>query len=110
MKNSSENLSVAKVETGESMFTRLQAVLKKPGFLPFISFCQIFNGDDVDHLEDIAPEKSSLLKYKSVTICDIGSSFSAFCFRRDKSPSYIYKTLFTFPAIMHNLLRINSLR
>jgi hypothetical protein len=51
-----------KGEAGENVSTKLRAVLqKKPVFLTFTSFCQVLNGDYVDPLDDIAPEKIPLL-------------------------------------------------
>jgi hypothetical protein len=64
--------SVAKGEVGESVCTKLQAVLKRnPGFSTYTTVCQVLNGDDVDPPEDIAPEKILLLKYALVTTCDV---------------------------------------
>jgi hypothetical protein len=49
MKNASEKLSVVEWEAGESVSTKLQAMLKRnPGFWTFISVCQVLNGVDVD--------------------------------------------------------------
>jgi hypothetical protein len=71
MKNASEKLSVVKGEAGESVSNKLQATLKRsPGFSTFTCVCQVLNGDDVDHPEDIAPENIPLLKYAPVTCCD----------------------------------------
>jgi hypothetical protein len=51
MKNASEKLSVVKKEAGESVSTKLQALLKRnPGFSSFTSVCQVLN---VDSSEDI---------------------------------------------------------
>jgi hypothetical protein len=58
---------------------KLQAVLKgNLGFLTITCVCQVLNGKDIDHPKDIAPEKILLLKYTSVTSCDIERSFSAY--------------------------------
>jgi hypothetical protein len=66
-------------EAGESVASKLQAVLKRnPGFSTFTSVCQVLNGDDVFPPEDIAPEKIPLLKYAPVTACDVERSFSAY--------------------------------
>jgi hypothetical protein len=62
MKSASEKLGVVKGAAGESVSTMLQAVTKNPGFSTFTSVCQVLNGDNVDPLEDIAPEKIRLLK------------------------------------------------
>jgi hypothetical protein len=79
MKNTSEKLSVVKGEAGESVSTKLQAVLRRnPGFSTFTSVCQVFNGDNVDPPEDIAPEKILLLKYRPLTSCDAEKFFSAY--------------------------------
>jgi hypothetical protein len=64
-KNASEKLSAVKGEVGESVSTKLQAVLKRNlGFSTFTNVCQVLNGDP--------PEKIPLLKYASVTSCDVG--------------------------------------
>jgi hypothetical protein len=56
--------------------TKFQAVLKRnPGFSTFASLCQVFNWDDVDPPEDIAPEKMPLLIYAPVISCDVEKSF-----------------------------------
>jgi hypothetical protein len=48
MKNTREKLSAVKEETGESVSTKLQTVLKRnPEFSPFNSVRQVLNGDDV---------------------------------------------------------------
>jgi hypothetical protein len=79
MKSASEKHSVVEGEAGESVSTKLQAVLKRnPGFSTFSSVCQVLNGEDLDSHEDIAPEKISLLKYAPVTSCDVERSFSAY--------------------------------
>jgi hypothetical protein len=79
MKNASEKLSAVKGEAGESVSTKLQAVLKRnPGFSAFTSVCQVHNGDNVDPPKDIAPEKISFLKYAPVTSCDVERFFSAY--------------------------------
>jgi hypothetical protein len=78
-KNASENLSVMKGEPGEIVSTKFQATLERnPGFLTFTSVCQALHGDDVDLPEDIAAEKIPLLKYPSVTSCDVEKFFSAY--------------------------------
>jgi hypothetical protein len=51
-------------------------VLKKTRFSAFTSVCQVLHGDDVEPLEDIAPEKIPLLKYTPVTACDVERSSS----------------------------------
>jgi hypothetical protein len=57
-KNASEKFSVVKGEAGESVSTKLQAVVKRnPGFSTFTSFYQVLIEDDVNPPEDIAPEK-----------------------------------------------------
>jgi hypothetical protein len=72
MKNASEKIKVVKGKAGESVSTKMHAVLKRnPGFSTFTSVCQVLNGDDVDHPEDIAPENIPLLKYAPVTSCDL---------------------------------------
>jgi hypothetical protein len=49
MKNASEKLSVVIEETGESVSTKLQLLLKRnTEFSTFTSICQVLNGDDVD--------------------------------------------------------------
>jgi hypothetical protein len=68
-----------KGEAGESVSTKLQAVLRRnPGFSTFTSVCQVLNGEDVDPPEDIAAEKIPLLNYAPVTSCDVESSFPAY--------------------------------
>jgi hypothetical protein len=63
MKNTSEKLSVVKGEAGESVTTKLQAVLNRNfEFSTITNVCQILNSDDIDSREDIAPEKIPLLK------------------------------------------------
>jgi hypothetical protein len=58
MKNESEKLRAMKWEAGESVSTKFQAVLKRNlDFSTITSVCHILNGDDVDPLEDISPEK-----------------------------------------------------
>jgi hypothetical protein len=70
MKNASEKLSVMKGESGESVSTKFQVVLKRnPGFSTFTIVCQVLNGDNVDLPEDIAAEKIPLFKYAPVTSC-----------------------------------------
>jgi hypothetical protein len=72
-------LIVVKGEAGESVSTKLQAVLKRnPGFSTFTSVCQVLNGDDVDPTEDTFPEKVPLLKYAPVTSFDVERSFTAY--------------------------------
>jgi hypothetical protein len=48
------------------------------GFSTFTSVCQVLNGDDVDPLEGMDPEKIPLLKYTSVASCNVERSFSAY--------------------------------
>jgi hypothetical protein len=49
MKNSSEKLSVVEEETGESVSTKFEVVLKRNlEFLTFTSVCPVLNGEDVD--------------------------------------------------------------
>jgi hypothetical protein len=68
-----------KGETGKSVSSKLQAVLKRnSGFPTFSSVRQVHNGDDVCPPEDIAPEKIPLLKYAPVASCDEEKSFSAY--------------------------------
>jgi hypothetical protein len=79
MKNASEKVSVVKEEGGESMSTKFQAVLvRNLGFSTFTSVCEILDGDDVYPLDDIAPEKISLLIYAPVISCDVERSLSAY--------------------------------
>jgi hypothetical protein len=68
-----------KEEAGESVSTKLQAVLKRnPGFSTLTIVYQVRNGNDVDSPEVIVAEKISLLKYAPVTSCDVERSFSAY--------------------------------
>jgi hypothetical protein len=75
MKNANENCNVVKEEAGESVSTKLQAVLKRnPDFFFLFTFtivCQVRNGDDVDPNKDLGPKKIPLLKYTPVTSYDI---------------------------------------
>jgi hypothetical protein len=68
-----------KGDAGESVSIMLQAVLKRnPGFLAFTSVCLVFDGDNVDSPEDIAPEKIPLLNYAPTTSCAVERFFSAY--------------------------------
>jgi hypothetical protein len=59
MKNASEKFSVVKGEAGESVSTKLQAVLKRnPGFSTFTSVCQV----RCRLPENVVAEKIHLLK------------------------------------------------
>jgi hypothetical protein len=61
--DSSGKLNVVKGEAGESVSTKLQAVLKRnPGFSAFTSvYCEVLNGDHVDPAKNIAPDKIPLI-------------------------------------------------
>jgi hypothetical protein len=72
-------LSVVKGEAGESVSTKLHAVLKRnPGISAFASVRYVRNGDDADPPKDIAPAKISLFKCAPVTSCDVERFFLAY--------------------------------
>jgi hypothetical protein len=72
----SEKVSTVRVEAGESVSIKFQAVLRRNyGFSVFINVNQVLNGDDIDPPEDIAPEKIPLLKYAPMTSFDVERSF-----------------------------------
>jgi hypothetical protein len=61
------------------MFTNPGTVLRRnPVFLVSTSVYQVLNNDEADFPVDIAPEEIPLLKYASVTSCDVERSFSAY--------------------------------
>jgi hypothetical protein len=67
---------IVKGKAGESVSTKLQAVLKRnPVFFTFTSVYWVLNGSDVVLPEDIAPENIPSLKYALVTSCDVERSF-----------------------------------
>jgi hypothetical protein len=78
LENAEVKLSAARGETGDKIYRKFQAVLKRNlGYSTFKVIRKILDGEDTDPPEDISPGKYHLLKFTPVTSCDVERSFSA---------------------------------
>jgi hypothetical protein len=79
LENAEVKLSAVQGETGEKVYRKFQAVLKRnPAYSTFMALSKILDGEDTDPPEDISPGKFHLLKFAPVTSCDVEMSFSAY--------------------------------
>jgi hypothetical protein len=78
LENAEVKLSAVRGETGEKIYRKFKAVLKRnPGHSTFMAVCKILNRQDTDPHDDIYPGKFHLLKFAPVTSCDVERSFSS---------------------------------
>jgi hypothetical protein len=69
LENAEVKLSAVRGETGEKVYRKFQAVLKRnPGYSTFMSVCKILDREDTDAPEDISHGKFHLLKFAPVTL------------------------------------------
>jgi hypothetical protein len=80
LENAEVKLSAVRGETGEKVYTKFQAVLKRnPGYSIFMAVRKILDAEDTtDPPEDVSPGKFHVLKFAPVTSCDVERSFSAY--------------------------------
>jgi hypothetical protein len=79
LENAEVKLSAERGETGEKVYRKFQAVLKRnPGYSTFMAARKIFDGEDTETPEDISPGKFHLLKFTPVTSCNVERSFPAY--------------------------------
>jgi hypothetical protein len=79
LENAEVKLNAVQRETGEKVYRKFQAVLKmNPGYSTSMSVHKILDREDTDPPKDISPGKCHLLKFTTVTSCDVERSFSTY--------------------------------